>query len=259
MKLYWDQVIANEERDVVRSTAIALDIFPEVDPARVPRPAKKQRGELRSVTATKATEKLRERVASLSGEKRKLDAPAAPALHALVVPPSAPLVCPDQTAKDDPEPSSCPPAAEDDVTMGVLSLPPPTLDASHLSDAHMDPQTRGIASSEHCPDNAMIDDVVATSGLGISDATDDGAAPSPTDSTPLDAPWLPTSTQDQAVEAAWDMLSKQVDRRCAAMEAKVVVAISRLNAAATEAHPPVAPPRPMPPTLNVRFADPPTA
>jgi hypothetical protein len=53
MKLHWDQVIANEEVDVVHAAAIALGIFPEVDPACVPRPAKKQRGEPRLVTAAK--------------------------------------------------------------------------------------------------------------------------------------------------------------------------------------------------------------
>jgi hypothetical protein len=141
MKLHWDQAIANEEKDMVRSAAIALGIFPEADPARVPRPAKKQRGEPRSVTATKATEVQRDRAVGPSGEKRKLDAPAVPALRTLVVSPSAPLTCPDQAVKDDPEPSSCPLAAEEDVSMRVLSLPPPELDASHLSDAHMDPQT----------------------------------------------------------------------------------------------------------------------
>jgi hypothetical protein len=150
MKLHWDQAVANEEVDMVRAAAIALGIFPEVDPARVPRPAKKQRGEPRSVTATKATEVQRDCAAGPSGEKRKLDAPAVPALRILVVPPTAPLTCPDQAVKDDPEPSSCPLAAEEDVSMRVLSLPPPELDASYLSDAHMDPLTRGVASSMHC-------------------------------------------------------------------------------------------------------------
>jgi hypothetical protein len=42
LKLHWDQVIANEEVDMVRTAAIALGISPEVDPACVPRPAKKQ-------------------------------------------------------------------------------------------------------------------------------------------------------------------------------------------------------------------------
>jgi hypothetical protein len=150
MKLHWDQAVANEEVDMVRAAAIALGIFPEVDPARVPRPAKKQRGEPRSVTATKATEVQRDCAAGPSGEKRKLDAPAVPALRILVVPPTAPLTCPDQAVKDDLEPSSCPLAAEEDVSMRVLSLPPPELDASYLSDAHMDPLTRGVASSMHC-------------------------------------------------------------------------------------------------------------
>jgi hypothetical protein len=258
MKLYWDQVIVNEEKDVFHSTAIALDIFPEVDPARVPHPAKKQRGEPRSVTTTKATERLRERAASPSGEKRKLDAPVAPALHALVVLPPAPSARPDQAAKDDFVPSSHPSAAEEDVSMRVLSLPPPELDASHLSDAHMDPQTRGLASSEHCLANAMVDDAIAASGLGISDATDDGAAPSPTNSTSLlDTPRLPTSTQDQAVEVAWDLLSQRVDRCCEAMEAKVVAAISHLTATAMTVRTPAAPALPTPPTRSVSFADPP--
>jgi hypothetical protein len=179
MKLHWDQAIANEEKDMIRSAAIALGLLPEVDPVHVPRPAKKQQGEPCSVTAAKATEKQRERAASPSGEKLKLDAPAVPALTALIVPPPAPSACPDQAAEDDLEPSSCPLAAEEDVSMRVLSLPPPELNASHLSDAHMDLQTRGIASSMHCPDNAMADDVVAICGLGIMEAVDDGTAPLP--------------------------------------------------------------------------------
>jgi hypothetical protein len=211
MKLHWDQAVANEEVDMVRTTAIALGIFPEVDPARVPRPAKKQRGELRSVTATKATKVQRDHAAGPSGEKRKLDAPAVPALRVLIVPPTAPLTCPDQAVKDDPEPSSCPQVAEEDVSMRALSLPPPELNASYLSDAHMDPMTRGVASSMHCPDNVMADDVVATSGLGLADATDDGAAPSPSDTTPPPGLRIPDSTQDQAAEAIWNILSKQVD------------------------------------------------
>jgi hypothetical protein len=206
-KLHWDQAVANEERDMICSAAIALDLLLEVDPARVPCPAKKQRGEPCSVTAMKATEKQRDCAASPSGEKRKLDAPAGPALHALIVPSPAPLACPDQAAKDELEPSSCPPAAEEDVPMRILSLPPPELDASHLSDAHMDPQTRGIASSEHCPDNAMVDDGVALSGLGLSEATNDGAAPSPSASTPPSAPKARESTQDLAAGVAWDSLS----------------------------------------------------
>jgi hypothetical protein len=237
LKLHWDQVIANEEVDMVRTAAIALGISPEVDPACVPRPAKKQRGEPRSVTAAKATEELRDRAAGPSGEKRKLDAPAVPALRVLMVPPTAPLTRPDQAVEDDPEPSSCPLAAEEDVSMRVLSLPPPELDASYLSDAHMDPSTRGVASSMHCPDNVMADDVVATSGLGLSDAADDGAAPSPTDSAPPSLHIL-DSTQDRAVVAMWQILSKQVDRRCAAMEAKVAAALSRLPGPSTGAPPP---------------------
>jgi hypothetical protein len=253
MKLHWDQVVANEEVDVVRAAAIALGIFPEVDPARVPRPAKKQRGEPRSVTATKATEVLRERAAGPSGDKRKLDAPAVPALSVLVVPSSAPSTCPDQAVEDEPEPSSCPPAAEEDVSMGVLSLPPPELDASHLSDAHMDPQTRGVASSIHCPDNVMNEDIVATSGLGPSNATDDGAAPSPTDTTPPSL-HISDSTQDQAAAAVWEILSKQVDRRCAAMEAKVAAALSRLPGPATRAPLPTYPSPPTPRAQSVHFA-----
>jgi hypothetical protein len=258
VKLHWDQAIANEERDMVRSTVIALDIFPEVDPARVPRPAKKQRGEPRSVTATKATEAQRDRVVSLSGEKRKLDTPAVPAHRVLVVPPTAPSACPDQAAEDDFDPPSRLPAAEEDVSMRVLSLPPPELDASHLSDAHMDPQTRGTASSMHCPDNAMTDDVVATSGLGLSDVADDGAAPSPTDSTPLSGPRILDSTQDQAAVAVWDILSKQVDRRCVAMEAKVAAVLSHLPTPAPIARPDAIHARPVPRPQTVRFVDPPT-
>jgi hypothetical protein len=256
MKLHWDQVIANEEVDVVRAAAISLGIFPEVDPARVPRPAKKQRGEPRSVTATKATEVLRDRAAGPSGDKRKLDAPAVPALSILVVPSSAPSARPDQAAEDVPKPSSCPPVAEEDVSMRVLSLPPPELDASHLSDAHMDPQTRGVASSIHCPDNVMEDDVVAMSGLGLSIAADDGAAPSPTDSTPPSL-HIPDSTQDQAAAAMWTILSKQVDRRCAAMEAKVAAALSRLPAPSKDTPPPVVPHAPAARPQTVRFAAPP--
>jgi hypothetical protein len=257
MKLYWDQVIANEEVDVVRTAAIALGISPEVDPARVPRPAKKQRGEPCLVTATKATEEQRDRAAGLSGEKRKLDAPAVPALHVLVVPPTAPLTRPDQAVKDDPEPSSCPPAAEEDVPMRVLSLPPPKLDASYLTDAHMDPMTRGVASSIHCPDNVMADDIVATSRLGLSDAADDGAAPSPSDTAPPSL-HIPDSTQDQAAVAMWQILSKQVDRRCVAMEAKVTAALSRLPDPTKGAPPPpTVPTTPAPWPQAVRFAAPP--
>jgi hypothetical protein len=256
MKLHWDQVIANEEVDVVRAAAISLGISPEVDPARVPRPAKKQRGEPRSVTATKATEVHRDRAAGPSGEKRKLDAPAVPALPTLVVSPSAPLTRPDQAVKDDTEPSSCPPAAEEDVPMRVLSLPPPELDASHLSDAHMDPQTRGVASSIHCPDNTMEDDVVAISGLGLSEAADDGAAPSPTTSPPPGL-HIPDSTQDQAAAAVWKILSTQVDRRCAAMEAKVAAALSRLPAPNKTVPPPDVPPAPATRPQTVRFVAPP--
>jgi hypothetical protein len=257
MKLHWDQAVANEEVDMVRAAAIALGIFPEVDPVCVPRPAKKQRGEPRSVTATKATEVQRDCAAGPSGEKQKLDAPAVPALRILVVPPTAPLTCPDQAVKDDPEPSSCPPEAEEDVSMRVLSLPPPELDASYLSDAHMDPLTRGVASSMHCPANGMMDDVVATSGLGLADAADDGAAPSPTDSTPPSGPHVPDSTQDLAAEAIWNILSKQVDHHCAAMEAKVAAALSRLPSPTMGAPPPTIPPPPAPRPLSVRFAVPP--
>jgi hypothetical protein len=256
LKLHWDQAIANEEVDYVRAAAIALGISPEVDPARVPRPAKKQRGEPHSVTATKATEVLRECAVGLSGDKRKLDAPAVPALSVLVVPSSAPSTCPDQAVEDDPEPSSCPLAAEEDVSMRVLSLPPPELDASHLSDAHMDPQTRGVASSMHCPDNAMEDDVVAVSGLGLSDAADDGAAPSPTTSAPPSL-HIPDSTQDQAAAAVWKILSAQVDRRCVAMEAKVAAALSRLPAPTKSVPPPAVPPAPATWPQAVRFTAPP--
>jgi hypothetical protein len=255
-KMHWDQVIANEEADLVRATAIALGLSPEVDPACMPRPAKKQRGEPRSVTAAKATEDRRERATGSSGEKRKLNAPAVPAPHVLVVPPTAPLACPDQAAKDEPEPSSCPPTAEEDVSMRVLSLPPPELDASHLSDAHMDPRTRGVASSMHCPDNAMVDDVAAVSGLGLSDAADDGAAPSPSTSAPPSL-HIPDSTQDQAAVAVWKILSSQVDRRCAAMEAKVAAALLRLPAPSTTVPPPLVPPKPDARPQAVRFAAPP--
>jgi hypothetical protein len=256
-KLHWDQAIANEAKDMVRAAAIALDIFPAADPVRVPRPAKKQRGEPRLVTSTKATEELRDRAAGSSGEKRKLNAPTIPAQLALVVPSPAPLTCPDQAVKDDTEPSSCPQTAEEDVSMRVLSLPPPELDASHLSDAHMDPQTRGVASSMHCPDNAMTDDVVAVSGLGLSDAADDGAAPSPTTSAPASL-HIPDSTQDQAAAAVWKILSAQVDRRCAAMEAKVAAALSRLPAPPKSIPPPAVPPAPATRPQAVRFAAPPT-
>jgi hypothetical protein len=238
MKLHWDQVIVNKERDKIHSATIALNIFPEVDPVRMPHPAKKQWGEPRSVTTTKATEAHRERAASPVGEKRKLDAPAVPALPALAVPTPAPLACPDQAAKDDPEPSSCLPKAKEDVPMRVLSLPPPELDASHLSDAHMDPHTRGTASSIHCPANAMEDDdVVAVSGIGLSNAMDDGAAPLSTASPPpvhrpLD------STQDQATGAAWMILSKKVDKRCADMESKMEAAIAHLASLITGVLPP---------------------
>jgi hypothetical protein len=258
MKLHWDQAIANEEVDMVRAAAISLGIFPEVDPACVPRPAKKQRGEPRSVTATKATEEHRDRAAGPSGEKRKLDAPAVPALPTLVVSPSAPLTRPDQAVKEDPEPSSCPQTAEEDVSMRVLSLPPPELDASHLSDAHMDPQTRGVASSMHCPNNAMEDDVVALGGLGLSEAADDGVAPSPSTSAPPSLR-IPDSTQDQAAAAVWKILSAQVDRRCAAMEAKVAAALTRLPSPPTKAPPPVGPPTAAAQPPAVRFADPPAS
>jgi hypothetical protein len=256
MKLHWDQVVANEEVDTVRAAAIALGISPEVDPARVPRPAKKQRGEPRSVTAAKATEVQRERAASPCGDKRKLDAPAVPALASLVVPPHAPSTCPDQAVEDELEPSSCPTGAEEDVSMRALSLPPPELDASHLSDAHMDPQTRGVASSIHCPDNAMVDDAVAVSGLGLSTAADDGAAPSPSTS-PTPSLHIPDSTQDQAAAAVWKILSAQVDRRCAAMEAKVATALARLPAPSTHVTPPAAPATPTARPPAVRFAAPP--
>jgi hypothetical protein len=140
--------------------------------------------------------------------------------------------------------------------MRVLSLPPPELDASYLSDAHMDPSTRGVASSMHCPDNVMADDVVATSGLGLSDAADDGATPSPTDSAPPSLHIL-DSTQDRVVAAMWQILSKQVDRRCAAMEAKVAAALSRLPGPSTGAPPPTVPTTPAPRPQTVRFAVPP--
>jgi hypothetical protein len=103
----------------------------------------------------------------------------------------------------------------------------------------------------------MTDDVVATSGLGLADAANDGAAPSPSDSTPPSGPRIPDSTQDQAAEAMWNILSKQVDRRCAAMEAKVAAALSCLPGPTMGAPPPTIPPPPAPRPQSVRFAIPP--
>jgi hypothetical protein len=94
----------------------------------------------------------------------------------------------------------------------------------------------------------MADDVVATSGLGLSDA----AAPSPTNSTPPGL-HIPDSTQDQAAAAMWQILSKQVDRRCAAMEAKVAAALSRLPGPNASAPPPTVPPTLAPRPQTVRF------
>jgi hypothetical protein len=101
----------------------------------------------------------------------------------------------------------------------------------------------------------MEDDVVAVSGLGLSNAADDGAAPSPTVSAPPSL-HIPDSTQDQAAAAVWKILSAQVDRRCAAMEAKVAAALSRLPVPTTTAPPPKVFPPPATQPQSVCFAAP---
>ena len=141
LKAQWDLRVLGDERALIREAAIKLGLFPAA-PSASPATPKRQRTAPLSQTAAIACATPNQ--TSALSDKRRAST---------------------ELAREAPAPSPHPPTP---------STPTPILTAP--TQAPLDPQTRGVASSMHNPANRMTDDLPPFT-MAFTQNADDGAAP----------------------------------------------------------------------------------